>query len=406
MSTLHVVEDRVDDVGLARLVTGLADRESGRTVVHPTPGQRSSVELAADVLVALGKRFDALQFERATSRSWQVARTWLQAEGVRHLFVLRASSLDESSIARLVDATRRCQTELWLIGADLRPYSMARRWRQRTFTERWAEVGPTMAVTGNGHFPEVPDADFLTFRAACRRALSSGDFELIDRVFCAGMDETTAWLAPQEGRWLTKDDVAAQLHGILVESTCAAEALTRMRAAQAAYFVAGWWIPFAHHGSAPGGLVPLGPTLDPAAANRLRRLCAPTSAALMALVVATDLRGEGLAALNLGDLADRGPITVRSGPASYTIPAYAGSLVRALLVERRDARSKDSDPLFVLRSTSGRFTAKQLTSLLRRLTKATAIAAGLEGGLHHWEDWMTRRRLDLHRLAPELVFAG
>src|SRR5207253_883482 len=117
---------------------------------------------------------------------------------------------------------------------------------------------------------------------------------------------------------------------------------------------AGWWIPFPRRGSDPAGLVPLGPTLDPAAANRLRRLCAPASAALMAMVVATDLRGEGLAALNVGDLADRGAIIVCAGPASYTIPAYAGSLLRALLVERRNAHAKDSDPLFVLRSTSGR----------------------------------------------------
>lgn len=62
---LHLVEDPEDTLHLATQVAALADLSQGRAVCHSTPGIRRDDELAADLLVALGKRFDALRAERA-----------------------------------------------------------------------------------------------------------------------------------------------------------------------------------------------------------------------------------------------------------------------------------------------------------------------------------------------------
>lgn len=69
---VHLVADPSESVDLARRVAGLADRSAHRAVLHPTPGTTSATDFAADLLTSLGKRFDALRFERATRRAWQL----------------------------------------------------------------------------------------------------------------------------------------------------------------------------------------------------------------------------------------------------------------------------------------------------------------------------------------------
>src|SRR5713101_6645453 len=64
---VHVVEDPQDTRELAAFVAGLSDRLEGRAVVHPTPLLATSSQLAAELLVALGKSFDALPAERCSA---------------------------------------------------------------------------------------------------------------------------------------------------------------------------------------------------------------------------------------------------------------------------------------------------------------------------------------------------
>lgn len=355
---VHLVEDPHDSHVLATRVSALADLAQGRAVCHPTPGIQRHEELAADLLVCLGKRFDALRFERARKRAWHLVDVWIEAERIHHLFVLRAHLLARPLCEMLVDLAHRCRFELWLVSGpstrrpQLVDHLQLRRWSQVHFLARWETTtrADRMGISARG-FPELPADDFLTFRSTCRRLLESGEFQRVDAVYYAAMVETAAWLKPHTRRRPESVDdtlklgaVAAQVQALLCETGCASEALIRLRGAQAAYFRAGWLVDFSPQlVDRDSGLPPLGPTLDPGTAVRLRRLCTPRSTAAMTLRLATDLRGERLARLNMEDI-DEGGGGVTLGGHRLSIPDHARSLVLAQLVDRRRGGAGGADP--------------------------------------------------------------
>ena len=58
--------------------------------MRPVPGGADTRRLAADVLVAMGKHYDALTREQQNGRAWELTRLWTQAENIRHLVVCDA----------------------------------------------------------------------------------------------------------------------------------------------------------------------------------------------------------------------------------------------------------------------------------------------------------------------------
>jgi hypothetical protein len=92
-SKVHVVFDPDDSPQCVRLVMRLACPAVGRAVCHPAPTASSSALFAIDLLVTLGKRFDAVRSEHAVRRGWQLTTIWMQAEQITDLFVLRADRL-------------------------------------------------------------------------------------------------------------------------------------------------------------------------------------------------------------------------------------------------------------------------------------------------------------------------
>ncbi len=403
---VHVVSDPGDSLELARLVAGLADRAEGRAVLHPTPRSAASNDLAADLLVSLGKRFDALGFERARSRAWELVEIWFRAEEVRHLFVLRAAQLSPPLRRRIRELGRSVGIEVWFLGTvPTGRGTDVERWDGGKFQARWA-VAVVSGEVDEAGFPEVPDDNFERFRATCRRVLDPISFERVDRAYCWSMDVTVEWLKQRAGgSGLVKAEAAGQLQALLVSSASAAEALTRLRGAQAAYFLAGWHVPFPPAGChSIDGIVPLGPTLDPLTARRLRRLCTPRSTAAMALVLATDLRSDGLSRMRVGDVNESGATISADDGHRSSVPHYARSLVRALLVERTRAGASDDDALFIRPGTGERFTPEQLQAALRTLNRATAVATGVEGITRPTQKpsgWLWERRLGLHLLDLE-----
>lgn len=89
------------------VVGALSNRLAGRAALHPTPGSPGSLQLASDLLVSLGKRFDALAFECARTRAWELVEIWMAAERVRHLFVLRGHLLAAGRWRELLEPARR-----------------------------------------------------------------------------------------------------------------------------------------------------------------------------------------------------------------------------------------------------------------------------------------------------------
>jgi hypothetical protein len=323
----------------------------------------TSRQLAADLLVSLDKRFDALQCERAGPRAWSLVNVWIAAERVRHLFVLRAHLLGPNRWQELLELGRRRTVEMWFVvhpSVSARIHECLsttsyRCWDPASFAALWSNspANKDRPITG-ADFAEVPVEDFVTFRSACRRLLNPATFERVDRVFCESMDRTELAVQPWRFRLrrprppeLELSDVAAQLQALLVSSSSPGEALVRLRGAQAAYFKNGWLVDYRPPLTpSDSGLVPLGPRLDTAVAARLRRLCDPRSTAAMTLFLIADLRSHGLVRLDIRDIDDDGG-AVSMGASRFVIPDYARSLVRAQLVERNQAGASETDPLFV-----------------------------------------------------------
>lgn len=231
---LHVVEDGEDSWDVVELITAVTERVGGCAALHPTPGLASSKQLAADLLVSLGKRFDALAFERVGGRAWELARVWMEAEQVRHLFVLRAHLLDIRRWRELIGLAVDVGMEVWFVVHPAVPERVkaamagvvVRRWDVHSFAARWRQeeegAAPRPAEVA---LPTVPGEDFLTFRSACRRLLDPEGFERVDRVLRDTTERTSAALGP----WkitprrptpppLDPAEVAVQLQALLVDA--------------------------------------------------------------------------------------------------------------------------------------------------------------------------------------------
>jgi len=93
----RVVVDPVDDGSLSAQLGQWDDPTSGVAIVNPTPGIATPRNLATELLVALGKSFDALCREGFRDSSsddpWRLAQLWLRAESIRHLVVLDADRM-------------------------------------------------------------------------------------------------------------------------------------------------------------------------------------------------------------------------------------------------------------------------------------------------------------------------
>ncbi len=411
---LHVIEDPEDSRAVVDVITAVVERVGGCAALHPTPGLASSKQLAADLLVALGKRFDALSFERVGGRAWELAQVWMDAEGVRHLFVLRAHSLDARRWRDLIELATGGGTQLWFVVHPAVPERVealaagtgARRWDAHSFAARWLkEVEGVDAQPAEVKLPTVPAADFVTFRSACRRLLDAEGFEWVDRVLRRSIERTSAELSPWKATprrptppALGQADVAVQLQALLVDAQDATEALVRLRGAQAAYFREGWLVEFRPPlVPSDSGLTPLGPSLDRAMAARLRRLCVPRSTAAMALFLVADLRSVALSRLNMADVDhDAGAVAIEGK--RFTIPPYARSLVLAQIIERRRAGASAEDPLFSHPRTGGRPPPSALRNVLRGVAAKVGIAVGVYdsfGTARSASGWLGSRSLSL-----------
>jgi hypothetical protein len=403
---MQVVFDPSDSPECLRLVMRLACRAAGRVVCHPAPDAASSAAFAVDLLLALGKRFDAVRTEHAVRRSWQLATTWMLAEQISDLFVLRADRLSARRWQELLELARRCRLRLWLIvhRPDLRPShhralaaTACQPLTLEQFIARWGtaadpeerlharpddQASAPSTTSAAQPFPEVPGDDFPLFRAACRRLLDQLSFQLVDDVYQHSYDAADSWLgthhaqllqrSPEElraaesdptnlKRWLRGSsrpapplaEVCALLQRLTATSSRAAETMVRLRAVQAAFFVHGFLLSMRFGSGARVSPADLRPRLDEAAAERLRELCTPHLPAAMVLALVTEMSPAQLCELNLGDVAADGA-AVRVDGHWFTIPSYARGLVRAHLLDRAAVGAGLTAALFVVPSSRRR----------------------------------------------------
>ncbi len=116
---VFVVDDEDDDPHLSDQVEEHAG-VPGVIVVRPVPGVANLRQLAIEVLIALGKRYDALARERQGARPWRLAWLWVRAEQIRHVVVFYAQRLAPPLWHQLETAAAEAGSTLWLIPGRLR----------------------------------------------------------------------------------------------------------------------------------------------------------------------------------------------------------------------------------------------------------------------------------------------
>jgi len=394
------VIDLDDDPALHDELHRRADVSAGVIVVRPVPGTATRRSLANDVLIALGKHFDAVGRERQTGHGWDLARLWLRAERIGQLVVCDSERLSPELLGALADLASDAGSHLWLIArsplpAGCRPaLRPSQAWRPEDLLDRLPVVemadGPAM-----DRDLVLPRDNFLTFRAACKRLLAARQFSVVDAVYMAAYDETQESLFARAQRDRpSREEVVSQLRRLTCPSLSAPETIVRLRAAQAAYFVDGALVEVTE-ARRPKPVDLAGVGLSRQVASRLRRLVSPAWAGALALSTIGGLGAVDLARLNLGAIDEDGErVTVGAGV--IEIPAYAAGLLRAQLIARAGADRRGNEPLFVNKH-GARFDP---AILRRRLEAATTLAALWWGDALACATWQT---LPAHEHGVEIL---
>ena len=401
---VHVLVDHNDDVQCVQGLSACHSLRAGIVVCHPTPVAGSSANrakdlLAIDLLVALGKHPRALHAERLRHRGWDLAAAWLHAEAVKHLVVLRAHLLSPPLWEQLIATTQRAGTVLWLVShrfglakahrdivTQLAAVGHDRPWRDglAEFAKIHEQVNMLRPPLHLSPFPIVPEVDFLLFRAVTRRLLGNQEFERVDQAYRA-----TFTTAQQEARvWRSSHrlgtDAPTLIQRLTVPSGCANEVVTRVRAAQAALFTAGFLLQARIGVRTPQReRTSVAPRLPDEVVTRLRMIASPMIAAAMTLKRATGLPYSEIANVRREDVKDAGECGIFFWSASqcFRVHAEAAAPIRALLYDTHcDSRHLAPEILFAADGANAR---DDLRAPVRRLGKRCSAAAdriGIDDG--------------------------
>lgn len=185
---VRVVVDPTDNPSLGAELARRTDPPCAVVVVRPVPGVTRLAELAADVLIGMGKRFDALTREKKGGDAWRLAQLWLQAESTRHVVIIDAPRLPAAVWSDLPSLAPSRAVQIWLVGsAPPNP-------DQADAVGHRADVGvaellkalpapPPAKPEETGVEGPIPDDNFLTFRASCWDLLPAERFQVVDRVY-------------------------------------------------------------------------------------------------------------------------------------------------------------------------------------------------------------------------------
>jgi hypothetical protein len=341
-SGLRWVHDPEDDQACLHDLTALHDLGAGRVVCHPTPGATWPI-LTRDLLEALGKRRDALAQARRVGDGAALVRTWIRAERVRHLIVLRAHRLRPPLLAAPAELATAAAVTVWLVWHDTDPPAPT--------GEVWDWPG---AVTALRH-PSRPGGTSRLRPAE----------QIYREAVAEARREARLWrVAPPRQRRFTQPGcgLGAMLQRLTIDAATPADLEMRVAAARAGFAAEGLALIVA---AAPAEL---GPRITPPVMDRLRRIACPTSAAALLLAVATDARAGRIADCRPGWISpDAKQVTLLTG--TYRIPEVARPLLRAALLDHQD-RGLPTYALFTRRD-GGLLLAQAMSHSIAR---AAAIA--------------------------------
>lgn len=392
-----VLLDPDDEVRITRGLLDAHDPVAGVVVVHPTPGSSGASALGADVVAALGRSAARLQYERISGGDavWHALASWLIADQITHLVVLRAHRLRAPQRARLLQLR-------WLTGVHLvlvwhaRPGDLATALDLAGIAHRVsADLTGLLEVlkprrrhrpwlvTDHGDLPTVPWVDFAEFRSAAAAGLDHPQFRRVDAVYVHSVHAVCRALAGYEGvspdrhehyiehAWAERADLGddsahlgglrrarprGTVHDVLAEQVAPGEespkfvdlqwlrrilgglvadspgpnySITRLRGAQAAFWLHGWCLEMRNLPCAVGpGLSTVAFTAQLAARIRAGLSSTVRAAALSVTLFTGALPGE-LTTLRTDHMAEDGS-WLACGPRGqrvFPVPTHARPLL-------------------------------------------------------------------------------
>lgn len=348
----------VDDPqgALPRLLRSLHAPAAGRVHCLVKPNALGATSMAKQLLGPFGvQQFGAAM--RGAHRDVVVAM--LIAEPVTDLFVDLTAPAHMGVRQELIHLAATTGVKFWVIdphlGHTAQTTTQLAEWGllridADAFARQWADI-PTVAPHQE---PEsvwqritLPDTDFFSFRADCRRLLDADDFAFVDRSWRAAYERTRekSWDAPAGS-----GQVETFLRDQIFASQSAAESIVAVRAAQAALYLE-WILVQVNLGhflvdvAMESGAV----HESDLAAVRIWGATHRTAAALIALVARA--HASEIAEMEIDDIAPDGS-AVRVRGRWWTCPPSAQALLRAYRFSRLVAPRPGHQALFVQSHTS------------------------------------------------------
>jgi hypothetical protein len=323
-----IVDNPADDAAITAHLTAAGGLAAGRAVIRPTPGAAGVGALGLDLLAAAGISAESARQEHVTGLCWEYARAWLTGHQVTDLLADRAHRLTAAQLEALGGLAAALRASLWLVwGSTSDPAAAITTLRQAAGREverislwdfhgqlRPAPPG-TAASAGAGAWPVLPEADFITFLAACRRHLAPPEFAAVAGVYYDAADITDLWIELRRdvpGRSMAR--FAAVLTGwlrddMLGPAPCPPAAMVRLRAVQAALFTRGVLLRWDAAALGPGPARRLPGDLAPARAAMLSACCDTGTAAAAALCLHLNHGTTHLGQLAISDIAPAGTVS-------------------------------------------------------------------------------------------------
>lgn len=344
------------------------DPDGGVVSLLLRPGMRRPTALPPDVLRALGKDHDARTRAGSATADTADALAWLAAHRVQHLLVGHAqwaTGTDQTLLAALHLAQRAGIALTFVSGYD--SYEPALPFVQEHGGQDipWAAVLASLPPSKRAHATagsstarngesdrvgatagarpadmppssrvldempdDVPHADAVLFRAACRDLLLPPQFAVADRLYRDSYRSARAALGPGA----TTEHASKLVQSLLATVDRPAAAVIAARAAQAAALANGWLLRIAMDALPALVADASHRSLTAAELRLLRRLSAPWRAVAVALTDA-GMSVDDLVAVRIGDFTEDGAMlkTPLRGP----LADDARLCVRAQLAARR-----------------------------------------------------------------------
>lgn len=342
----------------------LATDDLHTAMYAPSPGKNGKAVLSGDILEALGKRHDVTGRPRNSTAQAELVPLWLAAHQTRRLIVAPTQRVHPDDLLDLVDLTQATATQV-VLGCDhgfgdtvlhavrsADPVQIA--WPTHLPDPLDCTPGTSPGVApGNqvgkahrwGAPTTIPTVEYWTFYATARRLLTPEQFASVHNLYTSVHARLTRWLHDIDHANNLTADLAHDSLKTLVEEQDSIDAVTTaIRATQAAYHHAGWYLAVDER-ELRNGLVrfPRANT-DPTTYDLLRGYYEPLRAATVALYLAgatcTQIRNT-----TIGDLAawhaDHNQLV-----AGITVHERAHPYLRAALLARTLEGPTHNDPAF------------------------------------------------------------